>query len=244
MRVVLHRAMASYLHALEAHHSPGLPPLPLSECAQALGLDGLAFLLAPDGALPELLQSYGEHTAALEDVQLTQGQGPSLDAARNATMTLTPDVTVLAPSCWPGLPPAVLGLGVHAVFAFPLHIGNISLGVLTGHRIAPGPMTAAQLTDALILADTVAGLLTGAAARPGPPAALLMDDPGLHFAEVHQATGMLAAQLGIPLAQALVRLRAHAFSHDRPLLETARDVLQRRLRLDGTDDGNDTREHP
>lgn len=231
--------MASYLRALEAHPDPGLPPLPLRACAQTLGLDGLAFLLASDGTPPELLQSYGEHTAALEDVQLTQGQGPSLDAARHATLTLAPDMAALDPSRWPGLAPAVLGLGVRAVFAFPLRIGNICLGVLTAHRTAPGPMTAPQLTDALILADTVAGLLTGLAARPGPSAALLMDDPGLHFAEVHQATGMLAAQLGIPLAQALVRLRAHAFSHDRPLLETARDVLGRRLRLDVTDNGTD-----
>lgn len=31
--------------------------------------------------------------------------------------------------------------------------------------------------------------------------------------QVHQATGMLAAQLGIPMDQAFARVRAHAYAH-------------------------------
>ena len=52
---------------------------------------------------------------------------------------------------------------------------------------------------------------------------------GIDRAEVHQATGMILAQLDIPAADAFVRLRAHAFAHQRPLAEVAADVVMRRL---------------
>ena len=48
---------------------------------------------------------------------------------------------------------------------------------------------------------------------------------------VHQASGMVSAQLEVTLAQALVQLRAHAFGNDRSLLEVAEDVVARRLRF-------------
>jgi AmiR/NasT family two-component response regulator len=49
---------------------------------------------------------------------------------------------------------------------------------------------------------------------------------------VNVAIGMLAVQLKISVEDAFLRLRAHAYSRRRPLLEVARDVLERRLRLD------------
>lgn len=39
---------------------------------------------------------------------------------------------------WPGFADAAAELGVHAVFAFPLRIGMISVGVLLGHRVTLG----------------------------------------------------------------------------------------------------------
>jgi AmiR/NasT family two-component response regulator len=54
----------------------------------------------------------------------------------------------------------------------------------------------------------------------------------LSRAEVSQATGMVMAQLGIDAAEALVRLRAHAYATDRSAVDVARDILDRRLRLE------------
>jgi hypothetical protein len=47
--------------------------------------------------------------------------------------------------------------------------------------------------------------------------------------EVHQATGMVLAQMHITPAEALLVLRGHAFASGRTVLEVAADVIDRRL---------------
>jgi AmiR/NasT family two-component response regulator len=60
---------------------------------------------------------------------------------------------------------------------------------------------------------------------------LLASEPP-HWAEIHQATGMLAVQLGVGLDEAFVRLRAHADADGRPLRQLAREVVDGHLRLE------------
>jgi hypothetical protein len=52
-----------------------------------------------------------------------------------------------------------------------------------------------------------------------------------HFA-VHNAAGMVSVQEGISVTEALIRLRAFAFSNDRLLADVAEDVVARRLGWD------------
>ena len=49
---------------------------------------------------------------------------------------------------------------------------------------------------------------------------------------IHQATGMIAAQLDDTVANALARLRASAFTSGRPMYDVAQDVVERRVRFD------------
>ena len=46
---------------------------------------------------------------------------------------------------------------------------------------------------------------------------------------VYQAQGMIHVQLGVPLAEALTRLRGYAYANDRNLSEVAADVVAHRL---------------
>jgi ANTAR domain len=48
---------------------------------------------------------------------------------------------------------------------------------------------------------------------------------------VHQATGMVAAQLDIDMAAALVRLRARAYAEGIPLVQVATEVVNRERRF-------------
>ena len=69
-----------------------------------------------------------------------------------------------------------------------------------------------------------------AKAPPGMLAAELEDGSNFQYV-IHQASGMVAAQLNVSVAQALIRLRGYAFGQGRRLNEVAVDVLARRLRL-------------
>jgi hypothetical protein len=56
-------------------------------------------------------------------------------------------------------------------------------------------------------------------------------------AVVHQAAGMISVQLGVDMTVALLRLRAHAWAHERPIVDVATDVVARRLLFDHSEDG-------
>jgi hypothetical protein len=48
---------------------------------------------------------------------------------------------------------------------------------------------------------------------------------------------MVAAQLGVTVHEALVRLRAYAFGNDRSLAEVGKEVVDRQLRFDAASGG-------
>ena len=68
-------------------------------------------------------------------------------------------------------------------------------------------------------------------APPGTLAAELELGADFHYV-VHQATGMVAAQLEVGVGQALIRLRAYAYAHDQTLTDVARAVISHELVLD------------
>ena len=70
-----------------------------------------------------------------------------------------------------------------------------------------------------------------AGAPPDAVAAGLEIGADFHFV-VHNAAGMVSVQQQISVTEALIRLRAYAFSNDRLLADVAQDVVARRLRLD------------
>ena len=88
-----------------------------------------------------------------------------------------------------------------------------------------------MLTDLLAFAHAATDALLGSAAGGSDPHWMSERTSG-YRAEVHQATGMISVQLGVAQGEALVRLRAYAFSHRRALAEVAADVVARQLRLD------------
>lgn len=209
-----------------------------TSAAEVLGVDGITAGLGTGSSGVVLTWGAEPVSAGLEDLQFTLGQGPSPDAATSGAAVLAADLNRSA-GRWPVFVPAAARLGVRAVFAFPLRIGAISVGVMTAHRAAVGELSRARTVDALALADAVTNLLlhrqsasAGTAGdQPGPDWA----QPVTYRAEVHQATGMVSVQLGVGLAEALVRLRTHAWVNDRLLADVTADVVARRLRFDERD---------
>jgi hypothetical protein len=173
----------------------------------------------------------------LAELQLTLGEGPCHDVLVSAAPVLAADLADAEPGRrWPAFTPAARELGAEAVFAFPLIVGAIRAGVMGLYRRSAGPLPDSQLGNLLILADAATLLLLDAAdgyselgdgAGPGGQS----PDLAQHRAEIDQATGMLTVQLGVPVAEAFVRLRAYAYAEDRRLADVAGDIVGRRLRL-------------
>jgi hypothetical protein len=144
-----------------------------------------------------------------------------------------PDLAEPAAWRWPAFTGPALDAGARAVFGFPLQVGAVRLGAMNLYRDRVGPLTDEQHADALVMAD-VAGqavLVMQAHAPPGEIAAELEAGADFQYV-VHQAAGMVAAQLDVSVGQALIRLRAYAFGNDRPLTQVATDVVARTLRFD------------
>jgi hypothetical protein len=60
---------------------------------------------------------------------------------------------------WPAFTPAALHSGTRAVFALPLQVGAIRLGVLDLYWTRSGPLSPHEVADALVFADTAGMLL-------------------------------------------------------------------------------------
>lgn len=217
---------------------PPLPPLELI-CRGAvtfLGVGAAAVVLMSDGESGTVAASYGPGVDAAEDLQFTLGEGPCVAAFDDGAPVLEPDIGSAAER-WPAFCPAATAAGIAAVFAVPLMIGAIRLGVLYLTRTTAGALPLDGLAEAQGLAQLATMIvLEQQQEGPDPLKTRTAADGWAHRTVVHQATGMVSAQLDIPLGDALASLRAHAFAKDRSIYDVARDVVDRRYRFTEDDE--------
>lgn len=162
----------------------------------------------------------------LEEIQFTLGEGPCIEASALRSPVLEENLGREGRRRWPAYAAAAQDAGVNAVFAFPIHVGAARLGVLDVYRYREAPLTLESLRDALGLARIC--LTTMLSLPAGEPVAEAVDGMGDAFGlslEVYQAQGVVMMQLGVSLADAMVRLRAHAYAGGRPIEDVAREVL-------------------
>lgn len=210
-----------------------LPDRLCRAAAGTLDCDGGAITIAYT-QLERVTLSVTDDTAQLlEETQDVVGQGPGPDAFTAGAYARFDLLDVDGPDPrWPLLESESLtALAPLVVHALPMGEGEDRvIGVLTLYQ--RGTDRDIDLDGGLIVARVVA-------------AALLADGASMHEtgrgpwserAEVHQATGMVVAQLGIPEADALALLRAHAFSHDQSVSASARAVIERHLTFSATPD--------
>ena len=200
-------------------------------CVDGLGVDGAAISLLTTSAARQTLAATDEIAELLEDLQFTLNEGACVEAATTGRPVLVPDLRRGSEVAqWPVFAAAVMERSpVRALFALPLQWGAVNLGVLDLYRLTARGLDDEQLQDALSSADTAALMMLGLRTDPDHGGAGWLDHAVAHRAEVHQATGMVSIQLDISAPEALARMRAHAFVHDRLLNDVARDVVARRL---------------
>ena len=211
-------------------------------CAAALAGCGVGLSLTPSDGPAGVLAATPGAGAVVEELQLTLGVGPCRDAWETGRPALHDDLVASGTARWPALVSGATAAGVRAVFAFPVRMGAVRLGVLDVLRPRTGELDTAELAIALSYADAAVAVLVHLQAdhdaRGGPPPVVALIEDS---AEVHQATGMVSVQADVSLTQALGLLQARAFATGRPLRAVAREVLNGGAAFVRTDDGIDDR---
>jgi hypothetical protein len=206
-------------------------------CVDSLDVDGAGISLLTATVARETLWATDATAELLEELQFSLNEGACMEAATTGNPVLVADLrdsTEVAR--WPVFAAAVAErTRVRALFALPLQWGAVSLGVLDLYRFTPGALSPSQRRDGLAAADAAALLMLNV--RTGPADGEIeggrewLDASVGSNAQVHQATGMVLAQLGISATEALARMRGYAFAEQRLLVDVARDVVSRRLRF-------------
>lgn len=194
--------------------------------AGELNLLGAVVVLTSASGPEAVLAASADRAAGIGELGFTTGEGPGLEAFRNRRPVHVPDLEGRGAGRWPGYTPAALEAGVFAVFAFPLHVGAARLAVLELYRASPGLLTPPETALAVTFADVGTGIFLDAQSNTGPGRIDSGFERALDYrAEIAQAQGMVMIDLGTSIAEALVLLRAHAFTHDLKLIDLARDVV-------------------
>jgi hypothetical protein len=198
-----------------------------------MALSGCALVLMSGAESASMLAGAGRHASTVSGLQMELGEGPCLQAHASGVPVLLPDLAAEDANRWPAFAAAALAVGVHAEFSLPLTVGPGGIGTLDLCRDRPGMLSEEHLADALVTADIARDAVLFQQYTPGGTGlAELLDTGGTDRIVVHQATGMIAAQLNDTTSNALARLRAAAFASGRPMYGIAQDVVERRMRFD------------
>jgi hypothetical protein len=183
----------------------------------------------------ETLSASDEIAARLDELQFDLGEGPCWDAVRSGLPVLEPDVG-RSPLRWPAFTAASREDGLRSIFAFPLAVGPLRIGAVDLYSLQPVELNRTQVRQADAMAVVVGRhVLRHALSVVGRD----YDDDGNAYSRriVHQATGMVLAQLDLSPDDARLVIQGHAFATDRKMMEVAQDIIDGRLRFSNRNDG-------
>lgn len=165
----------------------------------------------------------------VEELQFSLGEGPCFDAVATREPVLVPDLGAPGGGAdrWAGFRAEAMSSGIGAIFGLPLNVGAFTLGAFDLYRRQPGPLTQNELHRARDAAEATSNALLDL----NPEQAVTEPPGGTYHWVVHQAAGMITQQLGVPIKDAMVHLRATAFTDGIPIDELAAQVVDRSRRL-------------
>jgi hypothetical protein len=194
-------------------------------CRDMLQVNGVS--LTVEVATPNrvTLAATDQVAAELEQLQDVLEEGPCWDAYLTGSPQVA-NLTEFDDRRWPRFSPAAReAVGPRAVYGLPMRPEQETLGVLSAHLPSSTELSTV-LEDALFLADTVGAALLLDPQQHDPNG---LAGPWSGRSQIHQATGMIIAQLSLPAADALALMRAHAFAHNTTLDDIAEQLITRRL---------------
>lgn len=194
---------------------------------------------APNDSSAVVAANDPAHTSYAE-IEFGVGEGPAQDAWTYGRPVLVTELGGSQDGAWPGYTVTALRGGIHAIFAFPLQVGAVRVGVLTAYHDEPRRLIGDELNMCLTMAELATQRLihhSGSSSDGSPEEGL--HGPIDHRSEIYQAQGMVAVALGITLMDALARMRGRAFISGHELIDVAFDIVHNGLKLgDDSPHGN------
>lgn len=205
---------------------PGLPGSLATDCVRLLAVSDItiSFVGASD---QHILCTSSDDSRTLDEWEFTLQEGPCFDAGENST-SKTAETAPSNTNPWPQLSAKAHAIGYQSIAGVPLRVGGTTFATLN-LQDRHGTITPETLADAAQIATELASLVVRSLSQQPPS----LGQPAEHDT-FHQATGMVMKQMGIDAGSAADVLRAHAWSYDRLLMETASEVVARTTRFEPT----------
>jgi hypothetical protein len=197
---------------------------------EAFRMDGAALSTIGGPLNPETVCASNRQAAWLDELQLDLGEGPCWDAVTTRAPILESPWGSGPVDRWPALHGALNGDDYGAIFAFPLMVGPLSVGALDLYTTEPTQLKPGAIQDVAELA----GIAARQVLRRVADGAEYDPDEPIARARVHQATGMVIAQLDVSAEDALLIIRGRAYASGRGVKDIATDILNRTLDFSDT----------
>ncbi|WP_267425371.1 MULTISPECIES: GAF and ANTAR domain-containing protein [unclassified Curtobacterium] len=188
----------------------------------------------------ETVTASGAPAARWDEIQIDLGEGPAWEAMRSHVPVLEPRLQTSGSARWPIALMAMRETHVGSVFAFPMHVGALSIGAVDMYDRNAVTFPAAAVQYASVMTDLVARFVLRRALLRAESADPVQEQEAGRYSRraVHQASGMLAAQAGVTVDDALLLLRAFAYTADRSVQGLSSDIVTRRIDLPDHDTFN------
>ncbi|WP_433953977.1 GAF and ANTAR domain-containing protein [Curtobacterium flaccumfaciens] len=201
--------------------------------ALALPMGGVSISTFGDLCPSETVSATDEVATRVDEIQFDLSEGPCWAALATDAPVLETDLVQRPNAAWPAFNDAVRSEPVGAVFAFPVTFGPFPLGAIDVYVPEPATIEDDTVRQAMTLASAVSRRVLRRALRSiaDEDDALLDRSPSSRRV-VHQATGVVLAQLDISPEDAYLLLQGHAFARRTTMRRVAEEILDGTVRFE------------
>lgn len=220
------RALAKFATLLASvNHEESLSARLCEASRLMLDADGASITLDYEGSNRLMIHATDELSASLDDLHDVLGEGPSFEAAHTGEIVVV-RVGDDEEERWALFADRLSATGFNGtLLSVPMRAELTTLGVLSLHRF--GPEKEVDLVSARFLGATVGTALLQDPRVDAPNH--VTKEAWATRSQIHQATGMIVAQVGVRAEDAMALLRGQAFARNTSLLDVAHDILERRI---------------
>lgn len=160
--IALRSAFRDFTHAvLGPYDVDRMLHLLTDQVVGVLGVDGAGVSLATaDGKHLKFVTATSDDIAAVEDVQVSLGEGPCHEAYRTGEQVTVPYLEL--EDRWPTYRQIGLERGMRAVAGIPMPVSERRIGALNLYRLRPHTWGSEELETAQLLADMASGYIFNA----------------------------------------------------------------------------------